>query len=430
MSSRIQEFDAGADQILLMAAEGIQITATRFSALAHRNFRLFFGGQLISLSGTWMQSTAQLWLAYRLTHSATFLGIIGFANLISVLLLAPVGGYLGDRRDRHRVLISTQVAAMLLSLSLAVLTIAGLITRWELVLIGLLSGMVYAFEMPIRQSFFVHMVGPEDLASAIALNSVALNGARIVGPAVAGFVISAIGEGGCFLLNAVSFLAIIACLLAMRIEHVRNPAQEQFSSTGFTSAIQYILKDTPSRSALLLMSLLSLLAQQYVVFLPIFASDVLHRGARGMGTLMGVAGLGALLGATAFAARLPRYTNMEKWIAIASLTTSSGIVLFCLSGNFFSASVLLFFVGLGATLGAAATNILLQSRVPGELRSRLMAIYAVAFIGLQPIGALLGGMTARHIGAPLTLCIFGLVCLIGSAGYFLTVLRGRQLSDG
>lgn len=369
-----------------------------------------------------MQSTAQLWLVYRLTKSAALLGVFGFANQLPILLLAWLGGYVGDRYNRHRAVILTQTAAMILAFLLAALTLTGVIQVWEVIAIAFLVGVVNAFDVPIRQAFLVQMVGKEDLPNAIALNSSIFNGARVIGPAVAGFAIAWVGEGWCFFLNGVSFLAVIGALLAMRLARAAHPVQEGSALKKLADGFRFAMKDVPIRSVLLLLSVLSLLGLQYSVFLPIFANDILRGGARTMGFLMSSAGVGALIGALHFAARTS-YKGLARWIAATSSVCSVGLILFSQSRIFWFSVVVLFFVGFSATVQMAATNTIVQRRVPDELRSRVMAVYATMFMGVQPIGALLAGLVAKHIGAPLTLGIFGSVLAVAAIIFFVrTVL--------
>ncbi len=400
--------------------------STRFRALQHRNFQLFIGGQLISLIGTWMQTTAQLWLVYKMTGSAALLGVFGFANQVPILFLASVGGYVGDRYNRHFGVIATQAVSMLLAFVLAALTFAEAITVWELILVAFLVGIVNAFDVPIRQAFLVQMVVREDLPNAIALNSSIFNGARVVGPAIAGFALAWKGPAWCFLFNGLSFLAVLAALLAMRIQKmvVKRPEGSPFQN--FIQGFRFAMSDLPIRSALLLMSLLSLLGLQYSVFLPIFASDILHRGAKGFGLLMSAAGIGAVLGALYFAGRT-NYKGLARWIAGTSLVCGAGLVLFSLSQMFWASAATLLFVGFAATVQMAATNTIVQSRVPDELRGRVMAVYATMFMGVQPVGSLIAGGIAKHIGAPHTLLVFGALVLVGSLIFlFLVALPLRQ----
>ena len=386
---------------------------TRFRALKHRNFQLFIAGQLVSLIGTWMQTTAQLWLVYRLTGSAALLGVFGFANQIPMLVLASVGGYVGDRYSRHRGVMATQTFSMLLAFLLAGLTLTNVVHVWHLLAITLLVGIVNAFDVPIRQAFFVQMVGKEDLPNAIALNSSIFNGARVVGPAIAGFAIAWVGEGWCFFLNGLSFLAVIFALMAMKIEPQERKDSGESPLQNLLQGFRFAMKDRPIRSTLLLISMLSVFGLQYSVFMPIFAEDVLHSGARGLGFLMSAAGVGAVLGALQFAARTA-YKGLAKWIAAMSVICSVCLLIFSQSKSFSLSIVVLFIVGFAATSQMAATNTTVQNRSPDALRGRLMAVYATMFMGVQPIGALLAGGIAKRLGAPVTLAIFGAICLLGS----------------
>src|SRR5229473_2706559 len=420
----------------VMAACGVQFreeflaVSTRFRALQHRNFQLFFAGQLVSLIGTWMQSTAQLWLVYDLTHSAALLGVFGFANQIPILLLASIGGYVGDRYNRHRGVIATQTAAMVLAFVLAALTLTGAIHdargAWVVIFIAFLVGIVNAFDVPIRQAFLVQMVGQEHLPNAIALNSSIFNGARVVGPAIAGFAIAWIGEGWCFFLNGVSFLAVIMALLAMRLTPVERKPSIESPFRRLVQGFRFAMSDLPIRSALLLLSWVSLLGLQYSVFLPIFANDLLGGGARGLGLLMSSAGVGAVLGALHFAART-EFKGLARWIAATSMTCAVALLVLSQARVFWLCAAVLFVVGFAATSQMAATNTLIQSRVPDELRSRVMAVYATMFMGVQPIGALIAGGVAKRIGAPHTITIFGSLVLLGSLFFiFLVVMRLQQ----
>ena len=400
--------------------------STRFRALQHRNFQLFIGGQLVSLIGTWMQTTAQQWLVYRLTGSVVLLGILAFANQIPMLFLASVGGYVGDRYNRHRGVIVTQTISLVLAFVLAGLTLTNRIDKWELVAIAFLTGIVNAFDVPIRQSFFVHMVGKEDLPNAIALNSSIFNGARVVGPAIAGFTIAWLGEGWCFFLNGMSFVAVIVALLLMRLERTPIKKSSESPMQSFLQGFRFVMRDAPMRSSLLLLSTLSFFGLQYAVFLPIYARDILHGGALTFSFLMSAAGVGALLGALHFAART-EYSGLLRWIAITCTTAAVGIMVFSQTRIFWLSALTLFFVGYSATSQMAATNTLVQNRVPDALRSRVMAVYATLYLGVQPVGALLASMVAKQIAAPMTVTILGAVVLVGSLFFiFRVVMRTEQ----
>jgi MFS family permease len=386
--------------------------SVRFRALKHRNFQLFVIGQLISLIGTWMQNTAQQWLVYKLTGSAAILGVFGFASQLPMLGLAWMGGYVGDRYNRHRGVITTQTLSMLLAFVLAALTLTRYIKTWHLIFIAFLVGVVNAFDVPIRQAFFVHMVGKDDLPNAIALNSSIFNGARVIGPAIAGFTIALVGEGWCFFLNGLSFVAVIIALLMMRIERTQSKRSGESPVRSFIEGFRFAMTDVPIRSALFLLSLLSLFGLQYSVFLPIYASDILHGGARTLGLLMSAAGVGAVLGALQFAART-EYKGLARWIASTCTTCALGLLIFSFATSFWLCSAVLFVVGFAATSQMAATNTIIQQRVPDEMRSRLMAVYATLFMGVMPIGALIAGGVAKHIGAPHTMLLFGIAVLVG-----------------
>ena len=377
-----------------------------------------------------MQTAAQLWLVYKLTNSAALLGVFGFANQVPILFLAALGGYIGDRYNRHYGVIWTQTASMVLAFALAALTFANIITVWELILIAFLVGVVNAFDVPIRQAFLVEMVNKEDLPNAIALNSSIFNGARVVGPAIAGFALAWKGPAWCFFLNGFSFLAVIAALLAMKI--VKRVATPEKGSPwrSLVQGFRFAMSDMPIRSTLLLLSMLSLLGLQYSVFLPIFAGDVLHRGAKGYGLLMSTAGVGAVLGALHFAARTS-YKGLARWIAATSTTCAIGLVAFSQSRTFWLSMAVLLVVGFCATVQMAATNTTLQNRVPDHLRGRIMAVYATMFMGVQPIGSLIAGGIAKRIGAPYTLALFGTLCFLGSIIFIFRVvvpLNRRQQS--
>lgn len=400
--------------------------STRFRAMQHRNFQLFIAGQLISLIGTWMQTTAQLWLVYRLTNSAALLGVFGFASQVPMLFLSSLGGYVGDHYDRRRSVIATQTASMILAFVLAAFELTHRTDKWELIIIAFLVGIMNAFDVPIRQAFFVQMVGKEDLPNAIALNSSIFNGARAVGPAIAGFAIVRIGEGWCFFLNGLSFLAVIVALQMMRIERTETRPSKDSPLKSFVQGFHFAMSDMPVRSALLLLSVLSLFGLQYAVFMPIFAQDILKGGAHTLGLLMSSAGVGAVLGALHFAAPT-HYRGLARWIAATSSTCAVCLIIFSQAKVFWLCAVVLLVVGFAATSQMVATNTLIQNRVPDELRSRVMAVYATMFMGVQPIGALIAGGVAKRIGAPYTLTLFGSLVLLGSLLFlFRVVMRLGQ----
>jgi MFS family permease len=399
--------------------------STRFRALQHRNFQLFILGQLISLIGTWMQTTAQLQLVWELTGSAALLGVFGFASQVPMLFLSSLGGYVGDHYNRHRAVIATQTVSMILAFALAALTLKNIVREWEVILIAFLVGVVNAFDVPIRQAFLVQMVGKEDLPNAIALNSSIFNGARVVGPAIAGFAMAWVGEGWCFFLNGLSFLAVIVALLMMRIDRAEIKPSEESPLKSVIQGFHFAMSDMPVRSALMLLSVLSIFGLQYSVFMPIYANEILKGGKRMLGLLLSFAGVGAFLGALQFAARV-HYKGLARWIAATSTTCAIGLIIFSQAKTFWLCAVVLLAVGFAATSQMAATNTLIQNRVPDELRSRVMAVYATMFMGVQPIGALIAGGVAKRVGAPYTLTVFGSLLLLGSLIFLSRVVMKLQ----
>src|SRR5258705_1571523 len=394
-------------------------------AFRHRNYRLFFGGQLISVCGTWMQSVAQSWLVYRLTGSAALLGLVNFANLIPVFLLSPLGGAAADRRSRHRILLITQIISMLLAFVLAGLTLSGRIQVWHLFVLAALLGVNYAFYVPAQSAFVVDMVGRDDLMNAIALNSSMVNGARIVGPAVAGLLVAAVGEGWCFLINAASYVAVLAGLLAMNVP-VRPCLSRHASGLGnIVEGFRYAGKKAPIRALLLLLGLVSLMGVPYAVLMPLFADQVLHGGASGLGMLMGASGIGALIGALTLASRRG-LRGLGRWVAISAAGFGVFLMLFSASRNFLLSAALLVPAGFFFMLEMAASNTLIQSMVTDELPGRVMAVYSMMFIGLAPIGAVLAGILAERMGAPRTIAIGGAFCVLGGG---LFALRLPSLRD-
>jgi MFS family permease len=383
-------------------------------ALRHRNFQLFFSGQLISLVGTWMQMVAQSWLVYRLTGSALLLGTVGFAGQIPVFLLAAAGGAVADRHDRHRIVIATQCSALVLALVLAALTLTGRVQVWEIIVLAALLGAANAFDIPARQAFLVEMVGKEDLMNAIALNSSMFNGARVVGPAVAGLLVASIGEGWCFFANGVSYLAVIAGLLLMKLEPPRLADRSASPLDHIAEGFRFVWRTEPIRVLLLLVGLVSFVGMPYTVLMPIFADHVLHGGARGLGLLMGATGVGALAAALALAARAG-LSGLGRWVALASAGFGASLILFASSRWFWLSFALLLPAGFAMMLQMAASNTLIQAMVPDHLRGRVMSVYSMMFMGMAPMGALGAGIVAEKLGAPWAVAIGGAVCLVGSA---------------
>src|SRR5580700_1667589 len=392
-------------------------------ALRHRNFQLFFGGQLISLIGTWMQTVAQSWLVYKLTGSGLLLGAVGFASQIPVFLIAPIGGITADRVNRQRIVIATQTFSMLLAFVLAALTLTGKIQVWHVFVLAALLGVVNAFDIPGRQSFLVDMVGKEDLMNAIALNSSMFNGARVIGPAIAGILVARIGEGWCFFSNAVSYIAVIIGLLLM---NVINPVRAAMASPleHMMEGFRFVNQTAPIRALLLLLGLVSLVGMPYVVRMPIFADQILHGGARGLGILMGATGVGALLGALTLAFR-EGVKGLGRWVAWCSAGFGASLIVFSLSHKFWLSVILLLPVGYTVMLQMACSNTLIQVMVPDALRGRVMAVYSMMFMGMAPIGALFGGALAERLGAPRTVAIGGLASVLGACWFGLHLPKIR-----
>src|SRR6202045_1380697 len=370
-------------------------------ALKHRNFQLFFSGQLISLTGTWMQTVAQSWLVYRLTGSSLLLGSVGFASQIPVFLMAPVGGMAADRFNRQRIVIANQVASMILAIVLALLTLTHMVKVWHIFVLAALLGVVNAFDIPGRQSFLVDMVGREDLMNAIALNSSMFNGARVVGPAIAGILVAKIGEGWCFFANGVSYIAVIVGLMLMRVDCPARRASAASPWARIIEGFRFVRHTAPIRAILLLLGLVSLVAMPYTILMPIFADKILHGGARGLGILMGATGVGALLGALTLASRSGVH-GLGKWVAFSCAGFGISLVLFSRSTSFWLSAALLLPCGFCMMLQMACSNTLIQVMVPDALRGRVMSLYSMMFMGMAPFGAFFGGALANRIGAPMT----------------------------
>ena len=363
-----------------------------------------------------MQSIAESWLVYRLTGSALLLGATGFASQIPVFLVAPLGGIVADRFNRQRIVIGTQISSMILALILALLTLTGVIRVWHVFVLAALLGVVNAFDIPARQSFLVDMVGKEDLMNAIALNSTMFNGARVIGPAIAGILVARIGEGWCFLVNGVSYIAVIGGLLMMRVDRPTSLAKHGPALAHLIEGYRFARHTAPIRSILLLLGLVSLVAMPYTVLMPVFADQILHGGARGLGILMGATGVGALLGALTLATR-SGVLGLGRWVAFTCGGFGFSLVLFAFSRHFWLSVALLLQVGFCMMLGMASSNTLIQAMTPDHLRGRVMAMYTMMFMGMAPFGSLFAGGIAEHLGAPFTVSV-GAVACIGAAFLF------------
>ena len=384
-----------------------------FRALHHRNYRLFFGGQGISLIGTWMQQIAMSWLVYHLTRSAFLLGVVGFSSQICSFFFSPFAGVLSDRWNRHHILVITQSFAMIQAFILAFLTLTGVITVHHIILLAIFLGLVNAFDMPTRQAFVVEMVERrEDLGNAIALNSFLFNGARLVGPSIAGILIAILGEGMCFLLNGISFLAVIIALLAMKMRPDEGEHKKTQIMKGLREGFTYAFGFVPIRSILFLLGWISLVGMANTTLMPVFARDILHGGPQTFGFLMAAIGVGAVIGAIYLASR-KSVLGLGRMIAIASGIFGMGLIAFSFSRVLWLSLFLLLLTGFGMMVQMVSSNTVLQTIVDDNKRGRVMSLYAMSFMGAGPFGSLLGGSLASKIGVPSTLMIAGASCIFG-----------------
>jgi MFS family permease len=401
--------------------------STLFRALRHRNYRLFFVGQALSLIGTWIQQTGEVWLAYRLTHSAMALGVVGFASQIPTFLLASFAGAWIDRTNKHRLVTIAQMLAMGQAFALAALVLTHHITYHLLILLALISGAIDALEIPSRQSFVIEMVDdPADLGNSIALNSSLVNAARLIGPATAGLLIAAVGEGWCFFINGVSYLAIIISLLSMRLKaaHRKPPRSDLWQS--FKEGFSYAAASVPIVTLLGSLAVISLLGSSYTVLIPIFADQVLHGGAHTLGFLMSASGMGALTGALFLASR-KTVIGLGRIIGTGMALFGTGLVAFSLSHWFWLSWAMMLAAGFGMMIATASINTMLQTIVEPDKRGRVMSFFTTAFIGMAPLGNFGGGALASRIGAPQSVCLAGALCLAAAFGYvrYLPTLRAH-----
>jgi MFS family permease len=403
------------------------VSLVLFRALRHPNYRLYFFGQSISLIGTWVTRIASSWLVYRLTDSEFLLGLVTFVGQIPSLILSPIAGVYIDRWNKHRVLVITQALAMCQSAALAFLTLSGRITVADVLVLQAIQGVINAFDTPARQSFVVQMVEDRaDLPNAIALNSALVNGSRMIGPAIGGVLIAAVGEGWCFALDAFSYVFVIASLLAMKVSWAIKAADHTPVITALTAGFKYVSGFAPVRSSLLLVALISTLGMPYQVLMPVMASEVLGGGANMLGVLMTATGLGALMGSVYLASR-HTVLGLGRRSAQASILFGVALVAFSQSTNVWLSLALLPFTGAGFIVTLAATNTVLQTVVPEALRGRVMSFYAMSFLGTAPIGSLFAGFAAERIGAPTTIAIGGVACVCGGVWFYATLPRLRAL---
>jgi len=383
-------------------------------SLRYRNYRLFFYGQSISLIGTWIQRITVPWLVYRLTGSVFLLGLVGFAGQIPTFLMSPFAGVLIDRWNRHKILVITQILALIQALILALLFYAKSISVWHIAILSVVLGIINAFDMPARQSFVVDMIEKkEDLGNAIALNSSMVNSARLIGPSIAGVLISLTGEGMCFLINAVSYIFVIAFLLMMKIKPRKIEVQKTNVYQKFKEGFSYTFGFIPIRYIILLLALVSLMGMPYTVLMPVFAKSILHGGSHTFGFLMGATGIGALIGAVYMASR-KNAAGLENFIPWFAGIFGLGLILFSLSTNFILSMFLLLITGFGMLMQMTSSNTILQTIVDDDKRGRVMSLYTMAFMGTAPFGSLLAGTLASKVGAPNTLLIGGVACILGA----------------
>ncbi|HNV85864.1 MAG TPA: MFS transporter [Candidatus Omnitrophota bacterium] len=385
-----------------------------FRALRSKNYRLFFFGQFVSLTGTWMTRIATIWLVYRLTHSAFFLGLVGFASQIPSFILTPVAGVIVDRLNLHRLVIVTQCLAMLQSALLAALALSGVISIGQILALNIFQGLIDSFDMPTRQSFMIHLIeDKQDLSNAIALNSSLVNGTRLIGPSLAGILIAASSEGICFLIDSLSYIAVIAALLAMDVTLPSRKRAHEHLFHGLKEGFRYVSGFVPIRAILLLLALVSLMGMPYAILMPIFADKILGGGPYRLGFLMGASGCGALLGALYLASR-KSVIGLGRIIPQAAITFGIALIAFSFSRSFRLSLVIISLAGFGMMVEMAASNTLLQTIVDDDKRGRTMSFFAMSFTGMAPFGSLLAGTLAARIGAPGTLFFGGIVCILGA----------------
>ncbi len=382
-----------------------------FSALRHPNFRLFFFGQSVSLIGTWMHSLAQGWLVLKLTNSAFLLSLVQAMGSLPILFLSLIGGVVADRVVKRDLLLVTQTVSMALALFLALLVSFGTVQVWHVIAVATLLGVVNTFDIPGRQSFIVEMVGKEDLMNGIALNSAVFNGARVIGPAVAGILIGLVGIAACFYVNALSYIAIIYCLARMKF--VSHPVKRDSRPVlkELREGLSYVRHAPAVSSFILMVAVTSLFAIPYIALMPIFARDILDVGAKGLGVLMGSAGIGALVGALSLATA--GNVRRKGLVAlVAALCSSSALLAFSFSRIPVLSNLLLVVIGWGMITQLAMVNTVIQTDVPDELRGRVMSLYTLVFLGFIPIGNLIVGTMAHYIGTPHAVALGACICLV------------------
>src|SRR5438552_11124685 len=384
-------------------------------ALKYRNFILFFAGQFISLTGNYIQTVAQAWLVYRLTGSAALLGLVAFSGQISIFVLAPISGVVADSKSRKNILFATQIAPMLLSFTLAVLTLSGRVQLWHVFLVAALLGVVNAFDFPVRQAFVAELVTKEDLMSAVTLNSSMINSARTIGPGIGGLLVASIGEGWCFLANALSYVAVVVGLLMIKTESKpRKPAQH--IRAGIAEAFNFVRHTGPVGALLILLGLISFTGLRYEILMPVYVKEMLHGGPTEFGLLMGASGIGAILGSLILA-MFSNVRTLGDWAALAAAGFGGSLVLLSFSHTFALSLLVMLLIGFTMVTGLDASNTLVQRIVPDEMRGRVMAIWTMMLSGLAPFGSLLVGVLAQQFTARRTFAAGGMACIMGAMGF-------------
>ncbi len=394
-------------------------------ALNNRNYRLLFTGESVSLIGTWMTHIATGWLVYRMTNSIWLLGLVGFLNQLPVFLVASIGGVLADRWDRRRTLLVTQALAMIHAFLMAGLALTGVITIGQILVLSVFQGLAKALDMPVRQSFLPEIIANrEDLPNAIGLNSTTINTARLVGPSIAGILIAVAGEGICFLLDGISYIAAIVTLLAIKVNPTESKRERHHILRELKEGLIYTFGFVPIRSILLLLALVSLVGVPYTVLMPVFAREILHGGPNTLGFLMGAAGVGALSAALYLVSRRTAH-GLEKTIMLAATMLGIGLVALSFSRVLWVSLVFMLLAGFGTIAQAVSSNMVIQMLVDDDKRGRVMSFHTMAFMGMTPFGSLLAGGLASKLGVPGTLCIGGVCCILGALlfGSRLTSLR-------
>ena len=397
-------------------------------ALSSRNFRLFFFGQAVSLIGTWMQLIAMRWLVYRLTKSELMLGVVGFISDIPLFFLVPFAGVLADRLKRHRIMVVTQALSALQAAILAVLVLTDLVAVWHVLVLSGLLGIISAFDITARQAFIVDMIEDrKDLPNAIALNSFIFNGALLIGPAIAGVLIALVGEGPCFALNSLSYLAVLGALFLMKVPQKTFSSSPLDLKAALTEGAVYTLASAPIRSVLILVASVSLVAASYTLLMPVFAEDILHGGPRVYGYLMSATGMGALVGAIFLASR-SRLKGLAEMIAIAGVLYGAGFFALSFSNLLWIAWIIALVLGFSLMMQMASSNTIVQSLVEDQKRGRVLSLFVMARRGVESLGSLVFGAVASWVGTPGALMVGGAVCLLAVAAFATKLALIRQAS--